>query len=298
MPGVTCSRFARPIEKVGLYVPGGTAVLPSTAMMLGVPALVAGCKSIQFATPPRADGSVVPEIVYIASKVGATSILLAGGAQAIAAFAYGTESVEKCDKIFGPGNQFVTAAKMCVQSDASALVGVDLPAGPSEVLVCFMLDISNFQVVADSSSNPKFVASDLLSQAEHGADSMVVLVAISLSTAELKAVEDEIHRQASLLPRGNIVVKALANSYVIQFDNLEEAMDFTNDYAPEHLILYTKESSKALEKVQNAGSVFVGAWSPVSCGDYASGTNHVFPFQAMADIRRCPRMAMRRCSVV
>ena len=264
MPGITCSRFARPIERVGLYVPGGTAVLPSTAMMLGVPALVAGCKNIQLATPPRPDGTVVPEIVYIASKVGASGIVLAGGAQAVAALAYGTESVEKCDKIFGPGNQFVTAAKMAVQSDASALVGVDLPAGPSEVLV-----------VADESANPKFVASDLLSQAEHGADSMVVLVAIGLSEPRLKEVEDEIHRQASLLPRGNIVVKALANSYVIQFDTLAEAMEFTNDYAPEHLILYTSESSKVVDMVQNAGSVFVGAWSPVSCGDYASGTNHV-----------------------
>ena len=189
MPGVVCSRFARPIEAVGLYVPGGTAVLPSTALMLGVPAMVAGCKKIVIASPPRADGSITPEIVYVAHKVGAESIVLAGGAQAVAAMAYGTESVSKVDKILGPGNQFVTAAKMYVSNDTNAGVSIDMPAGPSEVLV-----------MADTDANPAFVASDLLSQAEHGVDSQVVLVAVGLSEEKLRAIEDELHRQAMALP--------------------------------------------------------------------------------------------------
>ncbi|EER38132.1 histidinol dehydrogenase [Histoplasma capsulatum H143] len=228
MPGVICSRFSRPIERVGLYVPGGTAVLPSTAMMLGVPAMVAGCKKIVLASPPRSDGSISPEIVYIAHKVGAESIVLAGGAQAIAAMAYGTESISKVDKILGPGNQFVTAAKMLVSNDTSAGVSIDMPAGPSEVLV-----------VADKDANPAFVASDLLSQAEHGVDSQVVLIAVDLNDKHLKAIEDELHAQAMALQRVDI--------------------------------------RRSFPSSKNAGSVFIGEWTPESVGDYSAGVNHSLP---------------------
>ncbi|KAK4132547.1 histidine biosynthesis trifunctional-protein [Trichocladium antarcticum] len=266
MPGVVCSRFSRPIEAVGLYVPGGTAVLPSTALMLGVPAMVAGCKKIVFASPPRADGSITPEIVYVAHKVGAESIVLAGGAQAVAAMAYGTESVTKVDKILGPGNQFVTAAKMYVSNDTNAGVGIDMPAGPSEVLV-----------IADKHANPAFVVSDLLSQAEHGVDSQVVLVAVDLSDAELAAVEDELHRQAVELPRVDIVRGAIAHSLTVRARTLDEAMEISNKYAPEHLILQVKEAEKLVDKVMNAGSVFVGQWTPESVGDYSAGVNHSLP---------------------
>jgi phosphoribosyl-ATP pyrophosphohydrolase / phosphoribosyl-AMP cyclohydrolase / histidinol dehydrogenase len=263
MPGVVCSRFSRPIERVGLYVPGGSAVLPSTALMLGVPAMVAGCKKIVLASPPRADGSITPEIVYIAHKVGAESIVLAGGAQAVAAMAYGTESVSKVDKILGPGNQFVTAAKMYVSNDTNAGVSIDMPAGPSEVLV-----------IADRGANPAFVASDLLSQAEHGPDSQVVLIAIDLSEAELKAIEDELHRQATALPRVDIVRGAIEHSVTLVVRDLEGAMKLSNEYAPEHLILQIKDAAKAVDLVQNAGSVFIGEWTPESVGDYSAGVNH------------------------
>jgi phosphoribosyl-ATP pyrophosphohydrolase/phosphoribosyl-AMP cyclohydrolase/histidinol dehydrogenase len=263
MPGVICSRFARPIERVGLYVPGGSAVLPSTALMLGVPAMVAGCKKIILASPPRADGSITPEIVYIAHKVGAESIVLAGGAQAVAAMAYGTESVSKVDKILGPGNQFVTAAKMYVSNDTNAGVSIDMPAGPSEVLV-----------IADKDANPAFVASDLLSQAEHGPDSQVVLIAIDLSEEQLKAIEDELHAQAMALPRVDIVRGAIEHSVTLVVRDLEEAMKFSNEYAPEHLILQIEDAAKAVDLVQNAGSVFVGKWTPESVGDYSAGVNH------------------------
>jgi phosphoribosyl-ATP pyrophosphohydrolase/phosphoribosyl-AMP cyclohydrolase/histidinol dehydrogenase len=263
MPGVVCSRFSRPIEAVGLYVPGGTAVLPSTALMLGVPAMVAGCKKIVLASPPRADGSITPEIVYVAHKVGAESIVLAGGAQAVAAMAYGTESVTKVDKILGPGNQFVTAAKMYVSNDTNAGVGIDMPAGPSEVLV-----------VADRDANPAFVASDLLSQAEHGVDSQVVLLAVDLSEQELQAIEDELHRQAMELPRVDIVRGAIAHSVTVVVRTVEEALEISNSYAPEHLILQIKDAEKAVEKVMNAGSVFIGEWTPESVGDYSAGVNH------------------------
>ncbi|KAK4164129.1 histidinol dehydrogenase-domain-containing protein [Cladorrhinum sp. PSN259] len=266
MPGVVCSRFSRPIEAVGLYIPGGTAVLPSTALMLGVPAMVAGCKKIVFASPPRADGSITPEIVYVAHKVGAESIVLAGGAQAVAAMAYGTESVTKVDKILGPGNQFVTAAKMFVSNDTNAGVGIDMPAGPSEVLV-----------VADKDANPAFVASDLLSQAEHGVDSQVILIAIDLSDAELQAIEDEIHRQAMELPRVDIVRGSIAHSITVKVKTLDEAMDLSNKYAPEHLILQIKDAEKAVDQVMNAGSVFIGEWTPESVGDYSAGVNHSLP---------------------
>jgi phosphoribosyl-ATP pyrophosphohydrolase/phosphoribosyl-AMP cyclohydrolase/histidinol dehydrogenase len=263
MPGVVCSRFARPIERVGLYVPGGTAVLPSTALMLGVPAMVAGCKKIVLASPPRADGSVTPEIVYVAHKVGAESIVLAGGAQAVAAMAYGTKSVSKVDKILGPGNQFVTAAKMVVSNDTSAGVSIDMPAGPSEVLV-----------IADGTANPAFVASDLLSQAEHGVDSQVILIAVDLSEAQLAAIEDELHRQAYALPRVDIVRGAIEHSVTLLVKSVQEAMQLSNLYAPEHLILQVHEPEKVVDIVQNAGSVFVGPWTPESVGDYSAGVNH------------------------
>lgn len=272
MPGVVCSRFSRPIERVGLYVPGGSAVLPSTALMLGVPAMVAGCKKIVLASPPRSDGSITPEIIYIAHKVGAESIVLAGGAQAVAAMAYGTESISKVDKILGPGNQFVTAAKMYVSNDTNAGVSIDMPAGPSEVLV-----------VADKSANPAFVASDLLSQAEHGPDSQVVLIAIDLSELELQAIEDELHRQATALPRVDIVRGAIEHSVTLVVRDLAEAMKLSNEYAPEHLILQIKDAAKAVDLVQNAGSVFIGEWTPESVGDYSAGVNHSlreFPFYA------------------
>ncbi|ODQ72100.1 hypothetical protein LIPSTDRAFT_338321 [Lipomyces starkeyi NRRL Y-11557] len=273
VPGVVCSRFSRPIESVGLYVPGGTAVLPSTALMLGVPALVAGCKNIVVASPPRSDGTLTPEVVYVAHKVGAAAIVLAGGAQAVAAMAYGTESVPKVNKILGPGNQFVTAAKMLVQNDTSALVSIDMPAGPSEVLV-----------VADKKANPAFVASDLLSQAEHGVDSQVILIGVDLNEVELQAIEDEVHEQAMRLPRVDIVRGAIAHSRTFQVKTVEEAIALSNKYAPEHLILQLENASKYVDLVQHAGSVFVGAWSPESCGDYSSGTNHTLPTYGYATV--------------
>lgn len=263
MPGVVCSRFSRPIERVGLYVPGGTAVLPSTAMMLGAPAMVAGCKTIVLASPPRADGSVSPEIVYVAHKVGAQSIVLAGGAQAVAAMAYGTPSISKVDKILGPGNQFVTAAKMLVSNDTSAGVSIDMPAGPSEVLV-----------VADKDANPAFVASDLLSQAEHGVDSQVILIAVDLNDAQLQAIEDEVDAQAKALPRMDIVKGALAHSVTFVVKDINEAMTLSNEYAPEHLILQVQNAESVVDLVQNAGSVFIGQWTPESVGDYSAGVNH------------------------
>lgn len=265
-PGVICSRFARPIKSVGLYIPGGTAVLPSTALMLGVPAMVAGCENIIFASPPRKDGTITPEIVYVAHKVGAKKIVLAGGAQAVASMAYGTESVPKVDKIMGPGNQFVTAAKMYVQNDTRALVSIDMPAGPSEVLV-----------IADNTANPAFVASDLLSQAEHGVDSQVILLAVDLTDKELEAIEVELEKQALALPRVDIVRGSIAHSTTLRVKTMEEAFKLSNEYAPEHLIIQIKDASKWVSKVDHAGSVFVGAFSPESCGDYSSGTNHTLP---------------------
>ncbi|KAI9090554.1 histidine biosynthesis trifunctional-protein [Phlyctochytrium arcticum] len=266
MPGVVCSRFFRPIERVGLYVPGGTAVLPSSTLMLGIPAMVAGCSEIVIATPPKKDGTVAPEVMYVAHKVGASTVLVAGGAQAVAAMAYGTETVPKVDKICGPGNQYVTAAKMIAQSDSTAMVSIDMPAGPSELLV-----------IADHTSNPAYVASDLLSQAEHGTDSQVVLVAVNLTPAALTAIENEVRNQGEVLPRSDIVREAISKSYTLEVRTMEEAMDFSNRYAPEHLILHMENAERWVEKVQNAGSVFVGPYSPESCGDYASGTNHTLP---------------------
>lgn len=266
MPGVVCSRFSRPIESVGLYVPGGTAVLPSTALMLGVPAMVAGCKRIVIASPPRADGSLTPEIVYVAHKVGAESIVLAGGAQAVAAMAYGTENISKVDKILGPGNQFVTAAKMIVSNDTSAGVSIDMPAGPSEVLV-----------IADHTANPAFVASDLLSQAEHGVDSQVVLIAAGLSEQQVQAIDDELHKQATALPRVDMVRGAIEHSVTLIVPTMAEAMELSNAYAPEHLILQVADPLAVREMVINAGSVFCGEWTPESVGDYSAGVNHSLP---------------------
>ncbi|KZT62193.1 histidine biosynthesis trifunctional-protein [Calocera cornea HHB12733] len=271
MPGVVCSRFARPIARVGLYVPGGTAVLPSTALMLGIPAQVAGCKEIVLATPPRPDGSIVPEVMYVASLVGATCILKAGGGQAVAAMAYGTETVPKVDKIFGPGNQWVTAAKMLVQNDTEALVAIDMPAGPSEVLV-----------IADRTADAEFVAADLLSQAEHGVDSQVVLVAIDLTPEHLRSIELAVDRQARALPRVEIMKVSVSKSLIVKVNTVQEALQFSNEYAPEHLILHLEDAPGAVQYVQNAGSVFVGAYSPESCGDYASGTNHTLPTNGFA----------------
>ncbi|CAH6721494.1 histidine biosynthesis trifunctional protein [[Candida] jaroonii] len=267
-PGVICSRFAKPIENVGLYVPGGTAVLPSTAMMLGVPAKVAGCKNIIIASPPsRSTGKLTPEVVYVAHKLGAQCIVMAGGAQAVTAMAYGTESVIKCDKILGPGNQFVTAAKMHVQNDTQALCSIDMPAGPSEVLV-----------IADDKADADFVASDLLSQAEHGIDSQVILIGVGLSDKKLAEIEEAVIRQSEVLPRKEIVAKCLAHSYTLLVDTYEEAFKLSNDYAPEHLILQIEKASSFVPQyVENAGSVFVGKLSPESCGDYSSGTNHTLP---------------------
>ncbi|WRT67602.1 histidinol dehydrogenase [Kwoniella shivajii] len=271
MPGVQCSRFVRPIARVGIYVPGGTAILPSTAIMLGVPAQVAGCKTIVLATPPRPDGSISPEVLYVAKLVGVTCILKAGGAQAVGAMAYGTEEVPKVDKIFGPGNQWVTAAKMLVQNDTDALVAIDMPAGPSEVLV-----------IADHTANPVFVASDLLSQAEHGTDSQVVLVGISLTPKLLEEIEEQIDIQAKALPRVAIAREAIKKSVIVLVDSQKEAIEFSNEYAPEHLILHLEDAVKAVDGIENAGSVFVGAFSPESCGDYASGTNHTLPTNGFA----------------
>ena len=266
MPGVKCSRFTRPIERVGLYIPGGTAVLPSTALMLGVPALVAGCSQIVLASPPRPDGSITPEIVYVAHKVAASAIVLAGGAQAVAALAYGTQSVPKVDKILGPGNQFVTAAKMHVSNDTRAAVSIDMPAGPSEVLV-----------IADSTANPSFVASDLLSQAEHGVDSQVILIAIDLTPEQLRVIEMELHNQATALPRCNIVRGAIAHSVTFLVKTVDEALALSNKYAPEHLILQIANPASVLKNINNAGSVFVGTWTPESVGDYSAGVNHSLP---------------------
>lgn len=263
MPGVKCQRVARPIQNVGLYVPGGTALLPSTAMMLAIPAMLAGCEHIVLATPPKPDGSIAPEIIYIAQKTGVSTILKAGGAQAVAAMAIGTASVTKCDKIFGPGNQYVTAAKMVLQN-SEHLVSIDLPAGPSEVLV-----------IADESANPAYIAIDLLSQAEHGADSQVVLLATP--GVDLDALQREINDQLADLPRKEMAQQALEQSFCIVVPDLDRAVQISNNYAPEHLIIQTANARELTENIQNAGSVFLGPWSPESVGDYASGTNHTLP---------------------
>jgi histidinol dehydrogenase len=263
MPGVLCERVSRPIDSVGLYVPAGTAPLPSAAIMLAVPAEIAGCPTRILCTPPRPDGRADPAVLVAASRAGVTDIYKVGGAQAIAAMAYGTDSVPKVNKIFGPGNAWVTCAKTLVSTDTEG-AAIDMPAGPSEVLV-----------IADADASAEFVASDLLSQAEHGVDSQVVLLTTSSRLAE--QVVAELDTQLALLSRAEIAAAALANSRVIVVDDLNSAMDISNAYAPEHLILQVAEPRVLVDRVSNAGSVFVGRWTPESAGDYCSGTNHVLP---------------------
>ena len=264
--GVTCWQKAVPIEKVGLYIPGGTAPLFSTVLMLAVPAKIAGCGEIVLCTPPGRDGKVHPAVLFAAKVAGVSRIFKAGGIQAIASMAYGTESVPRVYKIFGPGNQYVTAAKQLVSLRD---VAIDMPAGPSEV-----------EVLADETANPAFVAADLLSQAEHGVDSQAMLITTSESL--LQAVKAEVERQLELLPRKEIVSKSLANSKLIVVRSLDEAIELTNAYAPEHLIVETADYLSVAERVVNAGSVFLGHLSPESAGDYASGTNHTLPTNGYA----------------
>ncbi|EEF38941.1 histidinol dehydrogenase, chloroplastic isoform X1 [Ricinus communis] len=264
MKGVRCKRVARSISSVGLYVPGGTAVLPSTALMLAIPAQIAGCKTVVLATPPTQEGIICKEVLYCAKKAGVTHILKAGGAQAISAMAWGTESCPKVEKIFGPGNQYVTAAKMILQN-SEAMISIDMPAGPSEVLV-----------IVDSQASPVHIAADLLSQAEHGPDSQVVLVIVG-DDVNLKAIEEEISKQCQSLPRGEYASKALGHSFIVFARDMVEAISFSNLYAPEHLIVNVKDAEKWESFIENAGSVFLGPWTPESVGDYASGTNHVLP---------------------
>ena len=265
-PGVTCWQKAVAIEKVGLYIPGGTAPLFSTVLMLAVPAKIAGCKEIVLCTPPGKDGKVHPAVLFAAKVAGVNRIFKAGGVQAIAAMAYGTESVPKVYKIFGPGNQYVTAAKQLV---GLRDVAIDMPAGPSEV-----------EVLADETANPSFVAADLLSQAEHGVDSQAIL--ITTSRALQQAVKEEVERQLALLPRKEIAEKSLANSKLIVVRDMDEAIELTNSYAPEHLIIETADYMSVAERVINAGSVFLGSLTPESAGDYASGTNHTLPTNGYA----------------
>lgn len=265
-PGVVCWQKAIPIQKVGLYIPGGTAPLFSTVLMLATPAKIAGCPQITLCTPPGKDGNVNPAILVAASIAGVHNIYKVGGVQAIGGMAYGTETIPKAHKIFGPGNQYVMAAKQQVGLHD---VAIDMPAGPSEVCV-----------IADASSNPEYVAADLLSQAEHGTDSQVLLISTSEATAE--KVEQEIARQLPLLPRKGIAEKALDNSNIIIADNGDDAMDIANAYAPEHLIIATADCERLAGKVINAGSVFVGVNACESAGDYASGTNHTLPTHGYA----------------
>ncbi|NND32917.1 MAG: histidinol dehydrogenase [Saprospiraceae bacterium] len=261
MPGVLCWRESRPIEKVGLYIPGGSAPLFSTVLMLAVPAQMAGCKEIILCTPPQADGRVHPAICFAASLTGVTSIYKIGGAQAVAAMALGTETIPQVDKIFGPGNHYVTEAKIAAQRLG---VAIDLPAGPSEVLI-----------IADQSANPQFIAADLISQAEHGPDSQSVLV--TNYEPLIKETLTAIEQQLSTLPRREIATAALKNSYIVFFHEMSDCLDFSNKYAPEHLILSTEQPKSQLHQILNAGSVFLGHYSPEAAGDYASGTNHTLP---------------------
>jgi len=261
VPGVICWQKAVAIEKVGLYIPGGTAPLFSTVLMLALPAQIAGCKEIVLCSPPDKEGKINPAILYAAKIAGVSKVFKIGGIQAIGAMAYGTESVPKVYKIFGPGNQYVTSAKQLVSLRD---VAIDMPAGPSEV-----------EVLADQTANPAFVASDLLSQAEHGVDSQVILITTSETLA--KHVIDEVVFQTTQLPRKDIAEKALENSKIILVKDMEEAIRITNEYAPEHLIISTMEYREIAEKIINAGSIFLGHLTPESAGDYASGTNHTLP---------------------
>lgn len=266
MPGVECWQEKRPIQKVGLYIPGGTAPLFSTILMLAIPATLAGCKEIVLCSPPDKNGEINPAILYTAQLCGVTQIFKVGGIQAIAGMTFGTESIPKVYKIFGPGNQYVTVAK---QLATQYNVAIDMPAGPSELLV-----------VADDSANAAFVASDLLSQAEHGVDSQVILV--STSEKLVKAVEKEIENQIQLLSREEIAGKSIGNSKLILVKNDQEALDLINEYGPEHFIVCVENEGFYLENIQNAGSVFIGNYTPESAGDYASGTNHTLPTNGYA----------------
>lgn len=265
-PGVTCWQKAVPIEKVGLYIPGGSAPLFSTVLMLAVPARIAGCREIILTTPPRRDGTVHPAILYAAQVAGVSRIFKAGGIQAIAAMAYGTETIPKAYKLFGPGNQYVTAAKQLVSLKD---VAIDMPAGPSEV-----------EVIADETAAPDFIAADFLSQAEHGPDSQALLVTASEALAQpvARAIEAQLDR----LPRKEITGKALRHSRIIVLRDTDEVIDFTNRYAPEHLIIQTRDYAALAGRIENAGSVFLGPYTPESAGDYASGTNHTLPTNGYA----------------
>ena len=262
MPGVKCSREFRAIDNVGLYIPGGSAILPSTMLMLGIPASIAGCKRVVACSPTK-DGKINDVLLFAAKICGVNEFYKLGGAQAVALMAYGCEEIKKVDKIFGPGNQFVTAAKLLVSIDVEGCA-IDMPAGPSEVLV-----------IADTTANAAFVASDLLSQAEHGADSQVVLLAFSKTFAA--SVLTEVKKQLAELPRKEIAAQSLKNSFVLICDSLDEAISFSNNYAPEHLILHLENAERYKDKIINAGSVFLGEYSTESVGDYASGTNHSLP---------------------
>lgn len=264
--GVECWRESRGIEIVGIYIPGGTAPLFSTVLMLGIPAKLAGCKNIVLCTPPDKNGEINPAILYIAALVGITSVFSVGGIQAIAAMAFGTESIPKVDKIFGPGNQYVTAAKQAAQQMG---VAIDMPAGPSEVLI-----------IADTSCNPAFVAADLLSQAEHGADSQVILLSDNEDVVDKTLAA--LHRQLQNLPRKSIAERALENSKAIVLNNINECVEFSNIYAPEHLILAVNKARQLIPQITKAGSVFLGNYSCESAGDYASGTNHTLPTNGYA----------------
>ncbi|MEJ7610577.1 MAG: histidinol dehydrogenase [Ferruginibacter sp.] len=265
-PGVICSRRSVAIEKVGLYIPGGTAPLFSTLLMLGIPAVLAGCRNIIICTPPEKNNTINPVILYVAQLIGIKNIYKIGGVQAIAAMSYGTQTISKVNKIFGPGNQYVTCAKQLVNAQG---IAIDMPAGPSEVAV-----------YADETCNPAFVAADLLSQAEHGADSHLLLVASSASIVE--KVESEIEKQLPELPRKEIALQALENSVAIVLEDIAEAFSLINEYAPEHLIIATDHAEDLASSVVNAGSVFLGHYSPESAGDYASGTNHTLPTNGYA----------------
>ncbi|EHR0918091.1 histidinol dehydrogenase [Vibrio parahaemolyticus] len=258
-PGVMCEQETRPIQKVGLYIPGGSAPLPSTVLMLGVPAKIAGCRKVVLCSPPP----IADEILYVAKLCGIDEVYNVGGGQAVAAMAYGTKSVSKVDKIFGPGNAYVTEAKRQVSNDFRG-AAIDMPAGPSEVLV-----------IADETADPDFIAADLLSQAEHGPDSQVVLVTPSPIVAD--QVTDAVQRQLKALSRADIAQKALASSLIIISESITQAVSISNYYGPEHLIVQTKNPRELLPLLDNAGSIFLGDWSPESAGDYASGTNHVLP---------------------
>jgi len=266
MPGVVCWQKAAGIEKVGLYIPGGTAPLFSTVLMLALPARIAGCKEIVLCTPPAKDGKINPAILYAARHSGVSQIFKIGGIQAIAAMVYGTETVPRVYKIFGPGNQYVTAAK---QLAALRDVAIDMPAGPSEV-----------QIIADETANPAFVAADLLSQAEHGADSQAILVTTHEEIVDKVIAEAE--KQLKELPRKKLIEQSLQHSWIVVLKDLNEVIDFTNAYAPEHLIIETKDYASLAEQITNAGSVFLGHFTPESAGDYASGTNHTLPTNGYA----------------